>query len=267
MGKFRQSGKGENLVFLPGMGQGYMHCQNFLSLLKQDYCVIELEYPGMAHFKEKKWLPFTPLRFIAKEIICLLDEHNIQKTHLVGLSLGGMIATELAHLDPKRFQSLTLINSSLGFKFWDRLNPRLFLSLGVTKTYSEKYWKKLADFLFVDKSKPKFSQMVTTWTEAVKFHQINAWLIKAQLSSAIIFLNSSVLTKLKLPTLIVSSLRDRLVSPTCKDIFVKKIRHAKLRVIAESGHLPINDSPEILCQYISEFISDNKCSEIKHASA
>ena len=104
----------------------------------------------------------------------MLEERGIRSAHLVGLSLGGMIAIEMARLDKQRFKTLTLINSSLGLKFWERLNPRLFLSLGVKKTYSEKYWRALSKFLLSEESDLKFEKLVETWSSAVEFHKINA---------------------------------------------------------------------------------------------
>lgn len=49
---------------------------------------------------------------IAGDVVVLLDELKIQKAHLLGLSMGGMVAQEVATRHPERVASLTLLMTS-----------------------------------------------------------------------------------------------------------------------------------------------------------
>lgn len=49
---------------------------------------------------------------LAADVLALLDRLGVEQTHLVGLSLGGMIAMEMSSSHPKRVRSLTVISTS-----------------------------------------------------------------------------------------------------------------------------------------------------------
>lgn len=58
--------------------------------------------------------PYT-LDDLVADVILLLDETGIQRTSIVGLSLGGMVAMRLAALHPERLDHLVLLCTSAGF--------------------------------------------------------------------------------------------------------------------------------------------------------
>src|SRR5258708_6904985 len=58
------------------------------------------------------------LRDMAEDTVGLMDALGIKSAHLVGMSMGGMIAQEIAILFPQRVRSLTSIMSTTG-------NPRI----------------------------------------------------------------------------------------------------------------------------------------------
>lgn len=59
---------------------------------------------------------------MAKDCLAVLDTLHWQHAHIVGHSMGGMIAVKLASLAPTRVSSLTVISTSAGG--WDALLPR-----------------------------------------------------------------------------------------------------------------------------------------------
>lgn len=67
---------------------------------------------------------------MAGDVIALLDELQIQKAHLLGLSMGGMVAQEAAIQHPERVASLTLLMTSgfIGDPELPSLSSRYFLS-------------------------------------------------------------------------------------------------------------------------------------------
>lgn len=58
--------------------------------------------------------PYT-LEQMAGDVVCLLDALHVEHTHLVGLSIGGMIAQHVALQAPRRLRSLVLCSTTSGY--------------------------------------------------------------------------------------------------------------------------------------------------------
>ena len=84
-------------------------------------------------------------------VLDALEWHS--EVHLVGVSMGGMIAQELALMAPERFKSLSLIASTPGGNLFEKIPPapgiaRFFASLLLPNRYGAKY---LAEILYTRK--------------------------------------------------------------------------------------------------------------------
>lgn len=101
-------GIGEPLVLLHGLGSNRRVWRPVCDRLATRHRVLPVDLPG---FGESPPLPEqvepTP-RALAAEVIQLLDELGIERPHLVGNSLGGWVAVELARQG--RARSLTLLS-------------------------------------------------------------------------------------------------------------------------------------------------------------
>ncbi len=90
--------------------------QSFISpLVNQGYEVIRFDHRGTGlSISEEKWnrkKPYT-LNDMANDVVAILDALGLQKAHIVGVSMGGMIAQIVAIEHPERTISLTSIMSS-----------------------------------------------------------------------------------------------------------------------------------------------------------
>ena len=85
------------------------------SFIAEGYNVIRFDQRGTGlsdwidHWDRKK--PYL-LTDMAKDAVAVLDELQIEKVHIIGLSLGGMVAQEVAIAYPERIVSLTLLSTS-----------------------------------------------------------------------------------------------------------------------------------------------------------
>jgi pimeloyl-ACP methyl ester carboxylesterase len=97
---------GRKILFLHGYADS---CKMFADLhnkLDGKYDMYSLSLP-MVMDKSKTY----NLEDLAKYVMVFVDKMNIQKYEIVGFSMGGMVATSVAHQDP-RVSKLTLLNSS-----------------------------------------------------------------------------------------------------------------------------------------------------------
>lgn len=78
----------------------------FLGPLEQSFECVVFDNRGMG-LSGRAELPFA-IADLAADVLALLDALDIERAHVVGISMGGMIAQELALADPERIRSLTL---------------------------------------------------------------------------------------------------------------------------------------------------------------
>ncbi len=107
--------KGAVLIFMGISNDALGWPQNFIdAFADKGYQVIRYDYrgTGMSDWIED-WEndPFS-LFDLSKDALAILDTLKIERTHLVGVSLGGMVAQEFAIKNPDRSLTLTSIMSS-----------------------------------------------------------------------------------------------------------------------------------------------------------
>ena len=96
------------LVFLHGAG-GHTGWMGFLEALAEDFAVFAPEHPGFGQSDDPPWLDEVgDLDFFYLDFLAAL---GLDDVHLVGTSLGGWIAAELAVRNDARLKSLTLVGA------------------------------------------------------------------------------------------------------------------------------------------------------------
>jgi pimeloyl-ACP methyl ester carboxylesterase len=195
----------------------------------------------------------APYRLIdmAKDTVALMDALGIHAAHLVGASMGGMIAQEVAISFPHRLRSLTSIMSTTG-------NPRLppptremaaMLMAPPPRTREEyiarfqRTWKLLRVGSF-----PEDEAMDVTRAETCFARGLNPAGVGRQLR-AILASGSRKprLHAVTAPTLVIHGSVDPLVRPEAGRDTAISIPNAKLMMVQGMGHaLPIPMWPEII---------------------
>lgn len=225
----------ETLLFIHGLGSSGQDWENQIEYFKADYQILVVDLRG--HGKsEKPNIPYSVCMF-AEDISQLLHQLSMEKLHVIGHSLGGMIAFELALRHSEFIKTLTIINSAPKVEF-----PSLAFKLGFyLRSFSVKLFgmKKLSKTL-ADKLLPKPEQaqlretFIRRWLENEPRAYLNAlkafpgWDVMEKLSS------------LHCPTHIVTGDRDY-TSIAFKQSYMKLIPNASMTIIPDSGHLTIVD--------------------------
>jgi pimeloyl-ACP methyl ester carboxylesterase len=102
-----RAGSGEPMLLIQGMSATHMTWgRPFLAPLERSFDCVVFDNRGMGLSGSAR-LPFE-IADLAGDALALLDALEIERAHVVGISMGGMIAQELALAHPERFRSLTL---------------------------------------------------------------------------------------------------------------------------------------------------------------
>src|ERR1041384_6961890 len=101
--------KGEPAVFLNGLSGDHGYWMGQLRAFSRRYRCLAIDNRdvGQSSYAVE---PYT-IRALAADVAELLDQLHVPKAHIVGLSMGGMIAQELALARPELVRSLALVNT------------------------------------------------------------------------------------------------------------------------------------------------------------
>ena len=188
---------------------------------------------------------------MAKDTVGLMDVLGIKSAHLVGASMGGMIAQEVALSFPQRVRSLTSIMSTTG-------NPKVppptreaaAVLMAPPPTSKEEYfarfaktWKVLRVGSFPEDEALDPSRAARTYERGLNPAGVGRQL-RAVLASGS---RKERLGQVKVPTLVIHGTVDPLVRPEGGKDTAASIPGAKLLMIEGMGHaLPIPMWPQII---------------------
>jgi pimeloyl-ACP methyl ester carboxylesterase len=195
--------------------------------------------------------PAYLLKDMAADGIGLLEELGIESAHVVGASMGGMIAQTMAAEHPDRVRSLVSIMSSTGSRWSGQPAPRILpVFLQKPASGKEAYVERIVK-LFALVGSPGFERdddelrelASTSWDRGVDPAGLNRQL------GAIIASGHRArdLKRIRVPTLVIHGKSDRLIRPSGGRATARAIPGARLELIDGMGHdLPRGAWPRIL---------------------
>ena len=197
-------------------------------------------------------VPYT-LTHMAADAMGVLDGLGIAKAHVMGASLGGMIAQTVASEHPHRVLSLTSVMSQPGEPEVGQPTPEAMESFFTAPpTSREEYLDSSASWLVWHSKKYRDAQR-TRAQAAVDFDR-SFYPEGGPRQLAAIYASgrrSEGLAKLTMPTLVLHGLDDTLIAPDGGERTAEIIPGAKLVMLEDMGH----DLPEALWpRYVSEFL-------------
>lgn len=216
------------LVFLHGAG-GHTGWMAFLDELSRDFAVYAPEHPGFGRSDDPTWL--DEVADLAYFYLDFLDSLGLDQVHLVGTSLGGWIAAELAVRNQTRLASLTLVGAvgilAEGEPIEDIFRMSVEENLGRFYADPERAARRLADMAKVDMDLvAKNRQTVTRLAYRPRFHSphLAKWL-----------------HRITVPTLLLYGDKDGLVPPRFGEAYRAAIPGSRLVVLENAGHAPFDE--------------------------
>jgi pimeloyl-ACP methyl ester carboxylesterase len=105
-----QGGRGTPVIFIHGLGSsGYMEWRRNLETVAERHRVLAPDLPGYGR-TDKPRVRYT-IPYFARFIRSYMEESGLRSAVLIGASLGGRVALEVALEEPKRVRKLVLVNT------------------------------------------------------------------------------------------------------------------------------------------------------------
>jgi pimeloyl-ACP methyl ester carboxylesterase len=219
------------LVFLHGAG-GHTGWMPFLDELARDFRVFAPEHPGFGRSDDPPWLDnIGDLAFFYLDFLAAL---GLDRVHLLGTSLGGWVAAELAVRNTARLASLTLIGA-VGIPAGGRTIDDIFrmpVEENLRRFYADpaRAEGRLAAMASIDMTLAAKNR-ATVMRLAYRPRFVNPDLAKW-------------LHRIDVPTLLLYGDKDGLVPPEFGAAYRDLIPRSRLVVLKQAGHAPFDEQKD-----------------------
>jgi pimeloyl-ACP methyl ester carboxylesterase len=248
---YETHGEGESLVFIHGLGSSTQDWERQLDYFSSRYQVILVDVRGHGQTDKPPGPYSVPL--FAQDLAGLLDTLGIPSAHICGISMGGMIAFQMAVDYPKMVKTLTVVNSGADL-VPKNLNDRwkIFQRLVIFRLLSmEKIGETLSKRIFI---KPEQEELRTVFVEHWSKNIKPAYM--AAMQALVGWTVEDMLGEIACPTLVIAADEDYTPLEDKQQI-VTKMKNAELVVIEDSRHATPVEHPELFNQSLGAFIARN----------
>ena len=174
------------------------------------------------------------LELLAKDVISLLDALDVDRVHLVGLSLGGMIGQSLALNDPHRLKSLTLCDTAAivpveaGPLWQERVEQACTKGMEALLDQTMERW-------FTPSFLKQNSKMLALVRQQLLATPVSGYIGCAEAIRKLDYLDR--LSQIRMPTLIMVGEEDPGTPVSASEAMHKRISNSKLVVLPSARHL------------------------------
>ena len=240
--RLRRDGTGEPLLFLHGAG-GWPAWGPFMQDLAGRHDVLLPEHPGFGLSDNPSWI--RNVADVAMYYLDFLDALDGPPVHMIGHSLGGWIAAELAVRNCARLKSLTLI-APAGVRVKG-------LVCGDNFIWSR---EEYARNLFYDQALAE-QELARVPTEEEADIELTNRYMATKLGWEPRWYSLSLETwlhRIRIPTLVVWGRDDKLFPSAYSKAWAAQIPDIRVEIIPECGHRPQLEKSETAAQTILDFI-------------
>jgi 3-oxoadipate enol-lactonase len=182
---------------------------------------------------------------MAEDAVAVLDAAGEERAHVYGVSLGGMVAQELALSHRDRVRALVLGATTPGGPRAIPQDPRVltfFTRVGAMGP-EEAAWAAVP-YSYGTRTRSEHPEWIAEDIARRLQHPPDVLAYLHQVAAAAFHSTRGRLGEIAAPTLVVHGGQDKLQSPRNAHLLARAIPNAELRLWPEAGHLYVTDEPE-----------------------
>jgi pimeloyl-ACP methyl ester carboxylesterase len=239
-----RSGAGAPLLLIMGMSGTALHWpERFLAPLRRDYEVLAYDHRGVgASSRLEGSLTVTQL---AEDAAGLLDALELDSAHVLGISMGGMVAQELALGRPECVRTLTLGCTYCGGPGSSLASPAVIQRLYAAMASGDRERSLRAAWeINVSAAIAADDDAYAEFRAIAQRRPVAVPVIMAQMQAVVAHDTSARLPGLRMPTLVVHGTEDQLLPVENGRLIASLIPGAQLEILEGSGHMFFWERPE-----------------------
>ncbi|HET8923045.1 MAG TPA: alpha/beta fold hydrolase [Candidatus Acidoferrum sp.] len=245
-----EQGLGEAVLLIMGLGWASNMWHRTRPVLAARYRTIAFDNRGAGRSDVPSG-PYT-IGTMATDAAAALDAAGIQSTHVIGASMGGMIAQEFALQYPKRVRSLILACTAPGGPHAVQAEPDAIQLLFRREGNAKERAEAAVPFIYdVSTPRERIDQDLARLSEWYP----NPEGYTAQLQGILAWEAYSRLSQINAPTLVIHGVNDRLIPIANADLIASRIPEAQFIKLAHASHIFMTDQPAAAHQSFLDFLS------------
>jgi poly(3-hydroxyoctanoate) depolymerase len=247
----RERGEGRPLLLLNGLGTGAETWAWLEERLSRSARTIAVELPGAGRSPTPA-LPFS-IAGLARVAAGVLDRLEIETTDVLGFSLGGIVAQQLAHDRPARIRRLALAATACGWGSMPGTLASLTLISLPWRLHSRALFRQTQPLLSAADRELLARRPELTEARLRQPPPILGYTY--QLTAGALWSSLPWLASVRTPTLVLSAERDELVPPANGTQLARLLPESRLHVLPGEGHLFMWDPASAAIPLLEDFLA------------
>lgn len=251
---YRDEGEGTPIVLIHGTGASLHTWEDWTTDLVKNYRVIRLDLPayGLTGQDPQK-------RYSSKDYVDLLHaflgELKVNKFHLAGNSLGGLVSWLYASYHPEKVEQLVLLDPS-GFPF---KNTPMVIKMAKTPILNN-FIRYITPRSFIEKNIKEvyFDETLIKESTIDRYHDLSQYKGNRQAFIDRAYVEREDYTErlglIQAPTLILWGENDAWIPVSDAPKFKAAIKDAQMVIMPNTGHVPMEERPRESLAFVLDFL-------------
>lgn len=247
-------GQGQPLLMIRGLGSNADHWYTQTPAFTPHYRVITFDNRGIGRSSNPGGA--FGIKDMADDTLGLMDALGLERPHVFGLSMGGMIAQELAINHPERVRGLVLACTHPGGDHQVQHGQEvreLFTEMVYVASPEAKL--KASPTLFDPANLAERPELAAEYAKVSLKHPAGAEILSKQWEAVLGHDTYERLGRIKAQTLVLTGDKDVLIPPGNSEILAERIPGAQLVVAPGGGHQILVERAEACNRVVLEFLS------------
>jgi len=248
--RYSDAGSGEPVLLIHGLGGSIESWANNAGELAKSLRVIAVDLPGFG-LSDKQKMSYT-MKFYRDFVARFLKMLKLGQASIVGSSLGGHVAAEVAISRPDLVKRLVMISPPGALPRSFKGTPAL---MRYAKLINAKSTQKVKQALFAVDGKPVDDSYARMVYQKMSMPGAREAFLSALLGSAKAPRLNGRLHKIKAPTLLLWCKEDVMIPVRFVEPFVK-MKNCRIVMLESRGHRPHVDRPALFNKIVADFLAE-----------
>ncbi|MBU2548580.1 MAG: alpha/beta hydrolase [Proteobacteria bacterium] len=246
-------GQGQPLVMIRGFGSNAGHWYAQIPALAPHFQVVIFDNRGIGRTDQ----PDSPysISMMAEDTVGLMTALGLERVHVLGMSMGGMIAQRIAIDHPERVKGLVLVCTHCGGDQLVRASDEV---LGIFSEYvmtgTPEAAARTPECLFAPDTVAKRPEIVRGYQAVSAEHPPSLQSMMNQFAAVQGHDTFHDLPRVQAPTLVLTGDLDVLIPPENSRILAERIPGARLRIIEGGAHQFTVEQADAFNQAVLDFL-------------
>ncbi len=241
---WESTGAGDPVLMIMGLGLSGGAWWRSVPVLSRSLRVITFDNRGVGRSRARFHSYTTEA--MADDAVSVLDAAGIERAHVYGFSLGGMVAQQLALRHADRVRSLVLGAKHPGGSRALRPTDDVIAFFRRRASMTAKDAARASvPFNYGPRCRREHPDRIAEDLQQRLAHPFPERAYGAQMYAAALHNCYRRLGRIEAPTLVVHGTEDRVVPVANAEILAERIPRARLRILEEAGHLYSTEQPEV----------------------